>query len=344
MTHSTALHFRRLRARLGFSCAAGLAAGLLALGPAFVGPPFVGTARAEGEPVTAVPPAPAARSEESLAVRGIYLQQGTVQDGQRLRELIDRSKAAGFNTFVVDLWRRSPAYAQAVETIKAAGLHYVPRITMFPDGASREQVEDQELIARRWRLVDYALKLGAQDVQLDYIRFSSKNRPSPDNAGKVAEVIRLFRQRVQQRGARLQIDVFGEVSYGPSLRIGQDMRLFAPELDAVCPMLYPSHFEPYRDTAKAPYETVHGAILALERQIKAHPIPIYPFIEHFNYRYKMDDVERAAYFEAQLEAVLNSGARGFYIWSVGNHYDIPFAVLERRAQSRAGQRLTPAGT
>jgi hypothetical protein len=307
-----------------------------------------GTALAEAAPE--VPPARSehgsGRSEESLAVKGIYLQRLTVEDTSRLRDLIDRAKRAGINTFVVDLSRRSK-YAEAIETIQAAGLRYVPRITIFPDGARPDQIDDRALLERRWRSIEHGLKLGATDIQLDYIRFSSRNIASPENARKVLDVIRFFRQRVQQRGARLQIDTFGEVSYGPSTRIGQDMRLFAPELDAVCPMLYPSHFEPYQETAKAPYETVHAAILALERQIEARPIPIYPYIEHFNYRYRMTDAERALYFEAQLEAVLNSSAQGFYVWSVGNHYDIPFAVLEQRARARRALPLanatTPAG-
>jgi hypothetical protein len=309
-----------------------------------LGPSLCRTALAEEnqEAATTRSDSGASRSEESLKVRGIYLQQLTAQDETKLSELIDRARAAGLNTFVVDLWRRSPEYATAVETIHKAGLRYVPRITLFPDGARRDQIDDRQLLEKRWRLVDYALKLGATDIQLDYIRFSSRNTPSAENASQVLGVIRFFRQRIQQRGARLQIDVFGEVSYAPSLRIGQDMRLFAPELDAVCPMLYPSHFEPYREAAQAPYRTVHGALVALERQTKHSPIPMYPYIEHFNYRYRMTDAERAVYFEAQLEAVLNSSAQGFYVWSVGNYYDIPFAVLERRARER-GDRAPPAG-
>ncbi len=319
---------RRVAARLAWSLT------LCVLG---LGPTAAGSAQAEPGPATApLRTEPRSqRSEDSLVVKGIYVQQLTAQEPGRLRELIDKAKKAGFNTFVVDLWRRSPKYVEAVETIKNAGLSFVPRVTIFPDGARPEQIDDRGLLEHRARLLDYAIKLGATDVQIDYIRFSSRNRPSPDNSGKVLDVIRFFRERVQRSGARLQIDVFGEVSYGPSLRIGQDMRVFAPELDAVCPMLYPSHFEPYEETAKTPYETVHGAIVALERQIKQSPIPIYPYIEHFNYRYKMTDEERAAYFENQLEAVLNTSARGFYVWSVGNFYDIPFAVLERRARARS---------
>jgi hypothetical protein len=320
------------RRRLGARFAGLLAAGLLGLG-------WSASVTALAEPGPEAPPLPdrsSQRSEDSLAVRGIYVQQLTAQDPRRLRELIDKAKKAGLNTFVVDLWSRSPDYVTAIETIENAGLHYVPRVTIFRDGARPEQIANRALLERRARLLDYAIELGATDVQADYIRFSSRNTPSPENAGKVRDVIRFLRERVQGRGARLQIDVFGEVSYGPSLRIGQDMRVFAPELDAVCPMLYPSHFEPYKETAKTPYETVHAAILALERQVQAHPIPIYPYIEHFNYRYRMTDEERAAYFEAQLEAVLNSSAQGFYVWSVGNFYDIPFAVLERRARERGG--------
>jgi hypothetical protein len=299
-------------------------------------------AQAPSEPL-APPSRPSARSEESLTVRGIYIQQTTAQDEKRLEELIGQAKSAGLNTFVVDLWRRAPDYAKAIKTIQDAGLRYVPRITMFPDGARREQIDDQALLEKRWRLVDYALQLGATDIQLDYIRFSSRNSPSAENADKVLGVIQHFRKRIQERGARLQIDVFGEVSYGPSLRIGQDMRVFAPALDAVCPMLYPSHFEPYKETAKAPYETVHGALVALERQIKSNPIPTYPFIESFNYRHRMTDEQRTAYFEAQLEAVLSSNAQGFYVWSVGNHYDIPFAVLKRRARVRSEHQPMAGG-
>jgi hypothetical protein len=272
------------------------------------------------------------RQVQDLVVRGIYVQQLTAKDPQKLQYLIDNALKVGLNTLVVDLWGRSTEYAEGIKTIQKAGLTYVPRITLFPDGATPEQVNDRALLEKRWRLIEYALKLGAKDVQLDYIRFSSRNSESPDNVDKILEVVRFFRERLEQRGARLQIDVFGEVSYGPSLRIGQDMRRFAPYLDAVCPMLYPSHFEPFLETAITPYRTVHGALMALKRQTKANPLPVYAYIEHFNYRYPMSDAERTEYLDAQLQAVLDSKAQGFYVWSVGNYYDILFNLLARRAQ------------
>jgi hypothetical protein len=129
--------------------------------------------------------------------------------------------------------------------------------------------------------------------------------------------------------------VFGEAAYAPSTHIGQNVPVFAPALNAVCPMLYPSHFEPHEQTAKEPYRTVHGALTALDRQIQENPIPMYPYIEPFNYRHRMSDAEREAYFEEQVKAVLDSRAQGFYVWSAGNYYDVVFNVLGRRAAQRS---------
>jgi hypothetical protein len=295
-----------------------------------------GEARAESSAVAPSSEAAApSRSEQDLAVRGIYLQQLTAQNPKRLKRLIDRALKVGINTFVVDVWGRSPKYVEAIKTIQEAGISYVPRVTIFPDGASSEQVTDQKLLEHRWGLIDYALSLGAKDVQLDYIRFSVKNPNSPENANRILQVLRFFRERIEQRGARLQIDVFGEVSYAPSTHIGQDIQRFAPAIHAVCPMLYPSHFEPHEQTAKDPYGTVHGALTALERQTQESPIPVYAYIEPFNYRHHMSDEERGAYFEEQIKAVLDSRAQGFYVWSAGNYYDIVFNTLQRRAHERS---------
>jgi hypothetical protein len=269
-----------------------------------------------------------------LPVRGIYVQQQTAQNPKKLRQLINNAQAVGLNTFVVDLWSRSPRYKTAIRTILEAGIRYVPRVTLFPHGGSREQVANRALWEKRWQLVEYAIGLGAKDVQLDYIRFSSKNSASPENAKKIQEVVRFFRQRIAARGARLQIDIFGEVAHAPSTRIGQDIGLLAPDLDAVCPMLYPSHFEPYVERAKTPYKTVYGALAALAKQTKGHDLPVFAYIEPFNYRYRMSDEQRIEYLRAQLEAVEDAGAQGYYVWSVGNYYDLLFELLRRRKTER----------
>jgi hypothetical protein len=271
----------------------------------------------------------AAAGSGPFKTQGIYLQQGVAQSPKRLDHLMNSSLEVGVNTLVVDLWAPTPNYKKAIERIQQRGLQYVPRITMFPDGGKHEQIVSRAYWETRWKLASYAIDLGAKDIQLDYIRYSSKTDASPENAKHVREVLRFFRKRINERGARLQIDVFGEVSYAPSLHIGQDMALFAPEIDAVCPMVYPSHYEPYEEHVKVPYETVYGSLTSLKQQMGAQQVPVFAYIELFNHRFKLTPAERVKYIRDQLRAVREANAEGWLAWSAGNRYDLLFEILRR---------------
>jgi hypothetical protein len=261
--------------------------------------------------------------------QGIYLQQYTAQSPKKLDHLINSSLEVGVNTLVVDLWWRSPVYKAAIQRIQHFGLRYVPRITMFADGGTHAQVSNKAFWEERWKLANYALDLGAKDIQLDYIRYSSKTEASPQNAINIREVLRFFKKRINERGAQLQIDVFGEVSHAPSMHIGQDMGLFATEIDAVCPMVYPSHYQPYQERALLPYETVYDSLTALKRQMGDRQVPVLAYIELFNHRFPMNAAERVKYIRAQLRAVREAQAEGWLAWSAGNRYDLLFEILRR---------------
>ena len=278
--------------------------------------------------------APMARAEEAppkpvFKTQGIYLQQYTAQSPERLERLIDNALDVGINTLVVDLWSRQNNYKKAIKHIQERGLKYVPRIVMFEDGGTREQVNSREIWEERWKLAQFALELGAEDIQLDYIRYSSKTAASPQNALDIREVLRFFKKRINERGARLQIDVFGEVSYAPSLHIGQDMSLFAKEIDAVCPMVYPSHYRPYEEHVQKPYETIHSSLTSIRRQMGDTQVPVIAYIELFNHRFKLEPQARIDYIRAELRAVREARADGWIAWSAGNRYDILFNVLRR---------------
>lgn len=279
------------------------------------------------------------KSRKPFQVQGIYLQQYTAQAPKRLERLINTSLEVGVNTMVVDLDRPTPNYKKAIQRIQDHGIRYVPRITMFPHGGNHQQVSSQDYWEERWKLAKYALDLGAKDIQLDYIRYSSKREASPDNAINIREVLRFFKKRVNERGANLQIDVFGEVSHRPSLHIGQDMRLFANEIDAVCPMVYPSHYEPFEEHAQLPYETVFDSLTALKKQMGDQQVPVLAYIELFNYRFPMNATERTRYIRAQLRAVREADAEGWLAWSAGNRYDLLFDILRRFRDDAASAPL-----
>jgi len=269
-------------------------------------------------------------------VKGIYLTQNTAENRARVQYLIDNAKETGISVFIVDYFGPSKAYTANIQHIKDSGIHYIARIPVFPGGATPEQVDSEDYLAKRLTQVQDALALGAEEIQLDYIRYKPTQKPSDKNAEKIAGVIQYFKDHVEPTGAKLQVDVFGISTFKPSVYIGQNLKLFAEKVDALCPMVYPSHYEPFRQHAKTPYKTVFTSIAALKRQIEPNSsnIKVYAYIELFNYRYPLSHSARKEYILAQLKAVKDSGANGWYAWSAGNRYDILFEVLKAQKQGQ----------
>lgn len=262
--------------------------------------------------------------------RGIYLTQNTAENTRKMQYLIRRAKETGIDTFVIDIYRSNKRYANNIALVKKNGIRYVARVVVFPYGGTRAQLHNRKYWEKRWQRAAKAVRLGADSIQLDYIRYNVKTRASRQNAHDVHRVIKFFKKKLEGTGVKLQIDVFGIAALKPSHTIGQNPGLFADTVDAICPMVYPSHYEPYRVHAVQPYETVLKSVLALKRQIKHRPnVNVYAYIELFNYRYPMKRVERQRYIRAQLKAARDAGADGWYAWSARNKYEILFNTLSR---------------
>ena len=265
-------------------------------------------------------------------MKGIYINQGTMEDLNRLKYLIKEAKAVGINTFVVDLARVTPHYQKNIALIKSAGIKYVARIVVFPDGGYAPQIKSREYWAKRAKLVDTAIGFGADEIQLDYIRYSSKVQPNPQNAKDVKQVIKYFKQRTAAHKVPLQIDVFGEVSFKESPRIGQNIKMFADTIDVACPMVYPSHYAPYQKHSKQPYQTVLTSLEAMKKQFNQHPpFRLNPYIESSNYHYHLSAQQRSIYVLAQIRAVEDANADGWYVWSPNNQYDSMFSAVRNKS-------------
>lgn len=275
--------------------------------------------------------------------QGIYIHQGTMENTQYLQYLITKSKEVGINTFVVDFNHLTRHYQENVNLIKQNGIKYIARVVVFDDGGSSAQVLSESYWEKRYQLVQKAIQLGAQEIQLDYIRYSSKQPPSPKNAQDIHRVIKWFKTKLVAQNIPLQIDVFGISCFGDSKYIGQSITLFSDTVDAVCPMVYPSHYEPYRQYAKMPYYAVHSSLRALEKQFKGKvPIKVYPFIEIYNYRYPLSQTEKLDYLAEELKAVNDSATDGWYVWNIHNNYDNLFLVLKAFPQNVKLQKMTVA--
>lgn len=272
-------------------------------------------------------------NNKRIPVKGIYLTQYNLENTNFLKYLIKHAKASGIDTFVVDMELPSKRYRDNIALLKENNIKYVARIIMFPDGGKPEHIDNPAYWQRKYKLVKLALDYGASEIQLDYIRYSSKQSASEDNSKHILEIIQWYKNKLSGQNIPLQVDVFGITSFGESKHIGQNIKLFSQTVDAICPMVYPSHYFPFADHYKRPYETVYGSVKRLKKQFGDEmPMKVYPYIELSNYHFTMTRDQKLEYIKAQLKAVDDSGADGWYAWSALNRYDNLFYILENQNQ------------
>jgi len=264
--------------------------------------------------------------------KGIYLTQYMLEKPDKLNYLIKEAKATGINTFVIDHEYYSSHYAPAIAKVKAAGIKYVVRIVVFSDGGNTQQIHSQAHWEEKFKLAEDAIKSGADAVQLDYIRYSSKVSANPQHAKDVYQIIKWFKTKINAEHVPMEIDIFGEVSYYPSMHIGQDIKMFADSVDGVNPMVYPSHFWPYQKYSVEPYKTINNSLNALSGQFAGHaPFKVHAFIEAANFHYikSTSNTQKQKYLLQEIRAVEDSkGVSGWYVWSANNVYDNLFQVLK----------------
>lgn len=263
-------------------------------------------------------------------VKGIYITQGTMDNAKTMKYLVENAKKVGIGTFIVDLETPpSKQYIANLGLMQRNGIHYVARIIVFPGGGTREQIQSIPYREKKNHLAQLAIQHGAQQIQLDYIRYNSKQRPSAQNAKDIMNVIAWFKNHIS---VPLQVDVFGIASFGESKYIGQNIKLIATQANVICPMVYPSHFEPYKIHAVTPYETVYKSLASIRKQFndKQLPFKLVPYIELSNYRYPLSKQKKLDYIYAEIQAAEHANADGWYVWSPHNYYDNLFRVMETK--------------
>ncbi len=263
---------------------------------------------------------------------GIYLTQYMIEKPSKLDYFLREAKATGINTFVIDHEYYSSHYAPAIAKIKAAGIKAVVRIVVFSDGGNVQQIHSQAHWEKVFKLVNDAIKAGADAVQLDYIRYSSKVAANPQHAKDVYQIIRWFKAKITALHVPMEIDIFGEVSYYPSMHIGQDLKMFADSVDGINPMVYPSHFWPYQKYSAEPYKTIYNSLSALVGHFDGNtPFKVHAFIEAANFHYinRTSNADKQRYLLQEIRAVEDSkGVSGWYVWSANNVYGNLFQVLK----------------
>src|SRR3989338_980473 len=244
-------------------------------------------------------------------IKGIYLTQYTLENTAFLSYLIKHARASGIDTFVVDIEKPTNRYRNNIELLKENQIKYVARIVIFPDGGTSETIKSPEVWQKKYSLVKEAIRLGAKEIQLDYIRYKSAQKPSSENSKNIHAIIQWYKYQLSLQNIPLQIDVFGITSFGESKHIDQNIKLFSQSVDAICPMVYPSHYAPFSEHYKTPYQTVYKSLTHIKKQFDNNmPMKMYAYIELSNYHYRMTQPQKFEYIKAQIKAVEAANADG----------------------------------
>lgn len=269
-------------------------------------------------------------------------------------------------------------YARAIRFAHARGIRVIARIPCFHDPWAAKHAPRLSLMTSSGRpfqmgwtdpsnreVQDYVIaltteviELGADEVQLDYVRFpvqsvgiSHAAMPAPD--GHRSRAIREFVQRVhavtQAHRVPLSLDVFGVTATGEISDIealGQNLAVIGSEAEALSPMVYPSHYAPGYNGFEVPGN--HPEIIGIGTRgaldkLKAGRISgtlIRPWLQASSYKTPNYGPQ---YIRDEIKSAEKSGAVGWLMWDPGNSYWAVWGALPLVATTGPGRR-EPSGS
>jgi hypothetical protein len=243
---------------------------------------------------------------------------------------------------------------RAVAKIHAAGLYLVGRVVTFEDpalSAGVPQFAIRRADGSRWLnsaglgwtnpydkrvwkynvdIAEQAAKFGFDEIQFDYVRFPSDGdisqiRYPGKHAQAMGWTIPMFAKYAQQRlkplGVRISVDVFG-LSATRNLGIGQFPRRIARYVDAIYPMVYPSHYVSGEynilNPDSRPGTTVAYSLRDFRNAVRGHATKLIPWLQDFSLRrtYTLADVQD------QIQAARLEHAKGFMLWNATGLYTV----------------------
>jgi hypothetical protein len=178
------------------------------------------------------------------------------------------------------------------------------------------------------RIAQAAARAGFDEIQFDYVRFPSDGDiesavfPGRRNEAMgltIARFVHYATKRLKPMGVRVSVDVFG-LSATRDLGIGQSPRRLSKIVDAIYPMVYPSHYGPGEygldSPVSVPGRTVGRSLRDFRRQMRRGKAELVPWLEDFSF----SGTTTLTHVQEQIRAARRWKSGGFLLWNPSGVY------------------------
>lgn len=210
---------------------------------------------------------------------------------------------------------------------------------------------------------DYLIEIASQaaedgfdEIQFDYIRFSTDLNPDKLDFGADAEgksrtdVITEFTEYAYDAlsllGVKVAADVYGTVIDNRIDQdiVGQRYKEMAKHLDYICPMVYPSHYGPgnlgLQVPDAEPYETIYRAMNQSKKVLAELPeekrAGVRVWMQAFTAKwvkgyipYGKDEIR------AQIQGAYDAGYEEWILWNASVNYKREYLLTDKEAEAEA---------
>jgi hypothetical protein len=236
---------------------------------------------------------------------------------------------------------------------RAKGIYLIGRVVVFEDPTltrSRPDLAIRTTGGGVWtndaglgwanpydkRVWDYVISIGKaaaragfDEIQLDYVRFPSDGpiesavfpgKTAEPQAWTIARFVHYASKQLKPLGVRLSVDLFG-LSATHDLGVGQKPGRLAKYVDAVYPMVYPSHYNPGEfnlpDPSSSPGRTVSLSLRDFRNAMLGRKAVLIPWLEDFSLTSDRRPPEEV---QAQIDAARRNNVKGFLLWNPSGVY------------------------
>jgi len=181
------------------------------------------------------------------------------------------------------------------------------------------------------KITQKAFDSGFDEVQFDYIRYPSGDKPYRNWQNKLSNIVKFLDmvKEAKPPNKRISVTFYGYTVWANVLaKEGQNFEEMAKRVDAVYPMLYPSHFHDdfMHDSTKESrtYALIFKSIEKAHERLPEKGIDIVPYLQAFTWR--RSKLGRK-YVLNQLKGAAESNSDGFILWEAGGNYGLGYDEL-----------------